>query len=61
MSARWPRCPGGGKTCYPSVAKARKYARLSHDRYPDRKMRWYQCSCGSWHLTSDSSTIERTT
>ena len=61
MSARWPRCPGGGKTCYPSVAKARKYARHGHDRYPDLKLYPYLCpTCQRWHITKQPP-IERTT
>lgn len=55
MSAPWPRCTATefAKTCYPSAAKARKYARHGHDKFPDRKLRTYQCAvCGSWHLTS---------
>lgn len=53
MSATWPRCPNGGKTCYPSPAKARKYARKSHHLGAGHPvLSHYKCpSCGAWHLT----------
>lgn len=63
MSARWPRCHNGGKTCYPSRAKARKYARFGHDHYPNVYLYEYVCpACGAWHITKQppSKPNERT-
>jgi hypothetical protein len=55
MAATYPRC-SHGKICYPSPAKARKYARLSHER-DDKHLTfyvYYHRHCGAWHLTKSA-------